>query len=267
MLFFIGCLIPYLTAACFIAGLTRKLYRWLTVPLPFPLTTFPVPGSPAGRLMIWFKELFLWASLLRCHKFLWLFGGIMHLALGFISVGHIFGIYFLGEQFTVIGLDRGTSRLLSHLCGTVAGWVLIVSLLVLLGRRLFAPAVRITSDIRNYFELGLLAAIAFTGMELRWNTNWQEVALVREYVAGLVRLHPVIPPVSPWFWWHFLLVNVLLMYLPYSRLVHGLGGGLLRMMLSEPPPVYPTGGGKPLRSPFAGSTGHEPFAPAKSRWL
>lgn len=267
MLFFIGCVFPYLAAACFIFGLTRKLYRWLAVPLPFPLTAFPAPGNPAGRLMVWLKELFLFDSLFRHNKLLWLFGWIMHLALGFIIVGHVFGIYFLGQQFTVIGLDPGTSRVLSHFFGTVAGWVLIISLLVLLGRRLYDPEVRVISDMQNYFELALLAAIAFTGMELRWGTNWQEVALVKEYVAGLVRLHPVLIPVSPWFWWHFSLVNVLVMYLPYTRLVHWLGGGLLRMMLTEPPPVYPTGAGKPLRSPFAGSTGHDPFAPAKSTMI
>ena len=267
MLFFIGCIFPYLAAAFFIVGLSCRLYRWLTVPAPFPLTTFPAPGSSGGRLMVWFKELCLFGSLFRFNKLLWLLGWMMHLALAFIIVGHVFGIYFLGRQFTVIGLDPGTSRVLSHLCGTVAGWVLLISLLALLGRRLSDTEARVTSDVLNYFELALLAAIAFTGLGLRWDTNWREVALVREYVTGLIRLHPALVSVSPWFWWHFSLVNVLVMYLPYSRLVHGLGGGLLRVMLTEPPPVYPTAAGKPLRSPFAGATGHDPCAPAKSTML
>ena len=247
-MFFIGYVFPYLTAVLFLAGIIYRLVRWLTVSAPFPLTIFPVPESPGRRRMVWFKELFLFGSLFRHHKLFWLFGWIMHLALGFIIVGHIFGIYFLGRQFTIIGLAPETSRVLSHLFGTVAGWVLIISLLVLLGRRLYDPEARVTSDLLNYFELALLAAIAFTGMKLRWGTNWWEVALVREYVAGLVRLHPVSVSVSPWFWGHFLLVNVLVMYLPHSRLLHGLGGGLLRVMLSEVPPVYPTETGKSSRS-------------------
>lgn len=266
MSFFLGCVFPYLAAAFFAGGLTAKLYRWLKVPAPLPLTIFPAPRSPGGRLSVLLKELLLFGSLFRHNKTLWLFGWIMHLALALIIAGHILGIYFLGEQFAIVGMAKGASRALSYFLGTVAGWTFIIAVFALLARRLYDAEARATSVAANYCELVLLAAVALTGMGLRWVANWREVALIREYIAGLIRLQPALVTVSPWFWWHFSLVNVLVMYLPYSRLVHWLGGGILRIMLTETPPVYPAKGGKPPRSPFA-STGHAPFESVKSTTL
>lgn len=260
MLFFVGYIFPYVAAAIFILGIAHKLRRWMAVPLPFHLTAFPVPNNAFGRLLVFLKELLLFNSLFRHNRILWLLSWTMHLSLGLIIVGHILGIYFFREQFTLLGLSKGESRALSHLLGMMSGGAFILSLLALLARRFFDTEARATSDLSSYVELGLLAGIALAGIGLRFDMSRQEFLLIREYMAGLILFRPAAMPGSPWFFWHFFLVNILVMYLPFSRLVHGLGGGITRIMLTESPPIYPTAPGKTPRSTFTGTARNKQYS-------
>jgi nitrate reductase gamma subunit len=60
---------------------------------------------------------------------------------------------------------------------------------------------------------------------------------------------------------HFTIVNLFLIYFPFSKMLHFAGYLVNRAMLVEAPPVYPTPTGTALRSPFAGSVPN-PTAPA-----
>jgi nitrate reductase gamma subunit len=262
--YFIWRILPYVAVAIFLWGIVSKLRRWLAVPSPFPLTAFPVPGSAPGRVLAFLKEMLFFNSLYRHNRLLWLLSWSMHLSLGLIIFGHILGIYYFGQQFTLVGMSKEGSKALSHFLGIAAGVVFIVSLFVLTARRFYDTEARATSNLANYLELGLLLGIGLTGMGLRGTMTGPEFFLIRKYVAGLIMLHPAAMPVSPWFFWHFFFVNILLMYLPYSKLAHWLGGGIMRIMLMEVPPVYPTATDKPPRSCFAGIAGHNRFPPSGS---
>lgn len=253
-------LLPYASAAIFLGGIVYKLVCWLAVPAPFPATVFPVPGSLSDRWSVFLQEILLFKSLYRHNKLLWLLSWMMHGSLALIVAGHIVGIYFFGQQFTVLGFSREASRALSYFSGMAAGTVLIIALFGLMVRRLYDDAARATSDWSNYLEIGLLVGIALTGIGLRLSITGYDFVLIRDYIAGIVLFHPLPIPGSLWFWWHFLLVNILMMYLPYSKLIHGLGGGLMRFMLTESPPEYPTG----PRSGFASTAVHGRFEPPGS---
>lgn len=248
---FIEHIFPYVSGVIFLLGLVHKLRQWLTVPAPLPITIFPVPGSLSGRLVVFLKEMLLFNSLYRHNRQLWLFSWTMHITLGLIIVGHITGIYFLGEQFSVLGITKEESRAWSYSLGMTAGVLLVISLVGLLWRRLYQPEVRATSDLPNYVEIGLLAGITLTGIFLRISLAAPDLELIREYLISLIFFHPGDMPNFPWFLWHFILLNILVMYLPYSKLVHGLGGGIIRIMLTELPPEYPTLAGKSPKSSFA----------------
>lgn len=242
MLFFIGHIFPYVAVAIFILGAIYKLRRWLTVAPPFPLTIFPVPRRPGGRLLVVLKEMLLFNSLFRHNRLLWLASWIFHLSLALIIAGHVLGIYTFREQFTLVGLSKAESQMLSHFLGMVTGVVYMIALVLLMGRRFYDREARATSNLISYLELGLLAGIGLTGMGLREVMTKPEFLLIREYMAGLILFRPAVMPGSPWFFWHFFLVNILLMYLPFSRLMHGLGGGIMHLMLTEAPPEYPAAG-------------------------
>jgi nitrate reductase gamma subunit len=122
---------------------------------------------------------------------------------------------------------------------SLVGLVFVASLLALAIRRLANSEVRYLSASCEYFDLGLLLAIAATGLALRWLSTGTDLAAVRGYLAALLSLRPVLPP-SGIFLAHFTLVNLLLIYFPFSKLVHLTAAIILRSLLVAPAPSYPT---------------------------
>lgn len=241
MLFFIGQVFPYIAATVFIGGMAWRLTGWLKTPVPFPITLFPAPASLPARLAVIGREVLLFRSLRRGDQGLWLWAWLMHVSLALIIAGHIVGIYYLTHEFTLIGLSAAASSSLSASMGTVAGGGLFAALVVLFYRRTAIPEVKRLSDPADYFELLLLMSIVVTGMHMRVTSLADEVNLVeiRTYLGGLLTLRPLPIPEQWIFVSHFFLVNVLLLYFPFSKLVHLAGFFVNRVMLTRPAPSYP----------------------------
>jgi nitrate reductase gamma subunit len=238
MLFFIGQVLPYIAAAVFVIGTCLRVAVWLKAPVPFPLTLFPAANTNTGRMLLIGREILFFDSLRRGDKWLWLWAWLLHISLVFIIIGHIAGIYYLTKQFTLIGFSAETSSVLSGWLGTIFGMVFLAALLVLFYRRLTIPEVKRLSDPADYFILGLLLAIVVTGMYMRLASD-VDLPAVRAFMAGLFTLHPVPIPKHWVFISHFALVNILLLYFPFSKLIHMVGIIINRAMITELPPVYP----------------------------
>ena len=241
MLFFIGQVLPYIAAAVFLVGTCLRIIAWLRVPVPFPLTLLADSANP-GRILAIGREILFFDSLRRGDWWLWLWALLLHISLVFIIIGHIAGIYYLAKQFTLVGFSAEASASLSALLGTIFGAVFFVSLLALFYRRMTIPEVKRLSDPADYFDLGLLLAIVFTGMYMRLVSD-VDLPAVRAYMAGLFTLHPVPIPQNWLFISHFTLVNILLLYFPFSKLIHLAGVFVNQAMITQPPPVYPTPAG------------------------
>lgn len=239
MLFFIGQIFPYIAVAVLILGLAWRVRRWLKAPVPFQLTLFPAPCSTAGRIATVGKEILLFSSLRRGDMGLWFWAWLMHVTLAMIIAGHIVGIYYLTHQFTAIGLTEAASTRLSAFFGTVAGVGFFIALVVLLYRRTAIPEVKRLSDPADYFELLLLLAIVITGMHMRTAVE-VNLPAIREYLGSLIMLQPLPIPQEWIFVSHFFLVNVLMVYFPFSKLVHLAGFIVNRTLLVEAAPGYPT---------------------------
>jgi nitrate reductase gamma subunit len=164
----------------------------------------------------------------------------MHGSLAVIIVGHIVGIYTLTLEFTLIGLSPGASSALSAGLGITAGIVCFLSLMVLFYRRTAIDEVKRLSDPVDYFVLLLLLAIVISGMHMRLTSLNIDLTAIRSYLAGILTLHPIPIPRTWIFVSHFTLVNILLLYFPFSKLFHGAGFVVNRGMLTEKPPIYPT---------------------------
>jgi len=249
--FLFSVLLPYLAVCVFLVGMILRVAIWLRAPVPFHLTLFPAPENTMARLVTVSVEFFLFRTLFRENRFLWIWVWLFHLALLMVVTGHALGIYFLRNQFTLVGVGIETSRLLSSVLGGVAGGIMTASLVALLCLRVFKREVRRLSGPDAYFDLLLLLAIAGTGILMYIPGFHADLPAVRAYVGGLCTLHPQPFPKSTAFVLHFGFVNLLLLYLPFSRLMHSAGFFVIRAMLVEAPPVYPTPAGKPLRSAFA----------------
>ena len=244
MLFFIGQVLPYMAWAVFVFAMLWHLARWLRVPVPFPLTLGPSGRrGGAGRVLTLGREALFFDSLRRGDRTLWLWAWLLHISLVLVIVGHIAGIHYLTRQFTFIGLSAEASSRLSAILGTVCGTVFFVALVVLLYRRMVIAEVRRLSGAADYFILALLLAIAVIGMYMRLGGSAVELAAVRAYAAGLLTLRPVPIPRNWAFVSHFTLVNILLFYLPFSKLIHMIGIFFGQAMVMQPPPLYPTPAG------------------------
>lgn len=251
MLFFIGQVLPYFAAAVFIIGVAYRIGRWLCVPVPFQLTQFPLPAGVLGRTVEICREVLLFQSLRRNDRVLWLWAWLFHAALALIIIGHIVGIATLMQQFTIFGATAAQSEALSAIFGGTAGVVFLGTLAVLFYRRTADPEVKRLSDPAEYFDLLLLLAIGITGMHMRFAVLHPDLVAIRDYLYGLLTFQPGPIPENWIFIWHFSLVQLLLIYFPFSKLLHFAGAVVNRLMLTEHAPIYPTPVGMPLRSPLA----------------
>ncbi len=259
MLFLIGEVLPYIASAVFVFAMLLRVAGWMRVPVPFPLTLGPSGRRRGlGRVMALGREALLFDSLRRGDAMLWLWAWLLHISLVLIIVGHIAGIYYLTRQFALVGLSAEASSKLSAISGTICGTVFGVALVVLLYRRLAIAEVRRLSCVADYFVLVLLLAIAVAGMYMRLGDGAVEPAAVRAYAAGLLTLRPLPIPHHWAFISHSTLVNILLLYLPFSKLIHMVGIFFGRAMVTQPPPVYPTPTGAGRRMSFPReATGNE----------
>ena len=252
MEFLLGVVFPYTACAVFVSGTILRIAGWLKTPVPFHLTLFPAPNGAMDRIATIASDFFLYRSLFREDKALWLRVWLFHLSLAFVIAGHAAGIFFLRNQFVLIGLNPEASQSLSKLLGGIAGIVMVLSLGALLTGRISNPIVRKLSVPEDFCTLLLLIAIAVTGILMYLPGFHADLPVVRSYMGGLIRFRPTMLPHSPMFIVHFLLVNVLLMYFPFSRLLHSAGYFVNRAMLTEAPPIYPTVSGRPPRSLLCG---------------
>lgn len=102
---------------------------------------------------------------------------------------------------------------------------LLGGVLFLFGRRLVSGQVRYISLANDYFPLFLIFAIAVTGMLMRYFIRTDiDIVSIKELLVGLVTLSPVInAEIGSIFYIHVFLVSTLLVYFPFSKLMH-MGG-------------------------------------------
>ena len=102
----------------------------------------------------------------------------------------------------------------------VSGGLLLVALLFLLTRRLVNERVRYISLLNDYFPLLLLICIVATGLCMRYFDK-ADIASIKVFIMGLAHLSPASTEGLPsLFVVHLTFVSVLLLYFPFSKLMH-----------------------------------------------
>ncbi|GAB6159079.1 sulfate reduction electron transfer complex DsrMKJOP subunit DsrM [Desulfotomaculum varum] len=258
MTYFILQILPYISVSILVLGLLYRMGRWASGRIVHNITLTPAPTTQAGALLDIAAEVVFFRSLYKADKAVWTGGWIMHVALFSILGGHIMGIGLLGLQFYYIGLtSEHTSEYLSNLLGTSFGVVVLLALLYLLYRRLTINEVKQVSAPSDYLHLLMLIAIVSVGNLMRFVPEWGiHYEPVRDYVANLLTLTPVTPDMEvmhkPLFVLHLLLVQILMIYLPFSKLLHIPGMFAHRWIINRPY-VEPAPG---MPGAAVGGTGH-----------
>lgn len=202
----------YFAGITFALGLLWRLIGYVRAPAPLPVAVTPAPASDAGAAGRVAVDVLIFPNLFKADKALWAGAWTFHIALWVILLRHL--RYF---TYPVPGLSLFMSP-----AAMWAGYVFGLAALFLLWRRLALRRTLYISGLPDYFALALLALIAGTGILMKY---WLHVYLVdvKAFILGLLTLRPVAPPQHPLFLVHFLLVTLLLLYFPFSKLLHAGG--------------------------------------------
>ncbi|MBO4368773.1 MAG: sulfate reduction electron transfer complex DsrMKJOP subunit DsrM [Desulfovibrio sp.] len=252
-----GIVLPYVAVLVFIIGLVKRMIYWAKSPVPFAIPTtggqersldfikqekFDCPATKFGVVIRMILEVCLFRSLFRntqactfendpvnggprvvyySSKWLWFFSLLFHYCFLLVFIRHF--RFFMEPVPCCISfleavdgfLQIGAPRFF------LTGGLLLVALLFLLARRIFNERIRYISLANDYFPLFLLIGIVLSGICLRYFDK-AEIAQVKIFIMGLTHFSPVISglDLNSMFVVHITLVCTLLIYFPYSKLVH-----------------------------------------------
>ncbi len=210
---FLYILLPYISGGVFLIGLLYRFWRWGKTPVPMRIVVTPAPRTRWGvawRLTgdtLWFPSLF------KGDKPLWAGGVLFHFLLWLVLLRHLrFFFYPLPEWISAI-----------QTVGLYAGYLIPFALAFLLIRRLTIEQVLYISILGDFFALFLLLSITVSGILLQISFRTYTID-VKALVVSLIHFQPSVPEANWLFGLHFLLVMILLIYFPFSKLMHS--GGL-----------------------------------------
>ncbi|MCI0475730.1 MAG: respiratory nitrate reductase subunit gamma [Anaerolineales bacterium] len=202
----------YLSTFVFVGGLSLRLALYIKTPVPLKIVQTPGPKSAPGVVARIAGDVLIFPNLFQADKLLWLGAWIFHACLFLILVRHT--RYFLYPVPELV-IDWQT-------ISVYAGFFFPIPALYLFWRRLASSRMLYISGLPDYITLILLTAIASTGMLVHYFARVYLVD-VKAFTLGLVTFAPVQPPQHPIFVVHFILVCSLLIWFPFSKLMHAGG--------------------------------------------
>ena len=200
-----------------IIGLLVKIKQYQSTPAPLKIPVTPAPKSTGGVVIRLAKEVIFFAALFRSNKWTWLFGWMFHIALALAFLRHLRYVIdpegMLGFMWPLINLEIVQSF------GKYAGFAMVVGLLGLFGRRIFVQRVRYISSPSDYLMLILFMLIAFSGLLMSFVSH-VDIVQVKAFMLGILNLDLQDLPISAPLLIHLILVSILGLILPMSKLLH-----------------------------------------------
>jgi nitrate reductase gamma subunit len=209
---FVYAVLFYLATIILIGGVAYRIQRYARTPQPLKIPTTPAPTTRMGVVLRMLREVVLFASLFKANKWTWLFGWIFHFALLLVLLRHL--RYFTEPIWGWVALLQPW--------GVYAGYAMVLGLLGLWVRRFLVDRVRYISAPSDHLMLVLLVTIAGSGLAMKyvWHTD---IVALKAFVLGLIYFDWQPLPADPLLLVHLLLVVVLIMIFPFSKLLHAPG--------------------------------------------
>ena len=162
-----------------------------------------------------FREVVFFESLFKATKWTWLFGWMFHIGLLLVLLRHL--RYFIEPawlpnwMWTLIELIQPF--------GIYAAFAMVAGLLGLFIRRVFVDRVRYISAPSDYLWLLLLGFIGVSGLIMQFVFR-TDVVMVKQFFTGLMTFNWGQLPVDFPLIVHLLLVAILMILFPFSKLLH-----------------------------------------------
>lgn len=253
-----GIALPYLAMLIFLGGFVYTVVQWAKSPVPFSIQT----TCGQGKSLDWIKrdkleapdttsevvarmalEILTFRSLFRntksevhegpkltyeSSKWLWLFALLFHYSFLVIVLRHM-RLFLDPVPGWVSALEFGDGILqIGAPTLYLTDVAILVGLLLLFSRRLVNRHVRFISLANDYFPLFLIISIVVTGILMRYFLRTDiDIISIKKLAVGLVTFSPAInSEIGTIFYIHLFLVCTLLIYFPFSKLMH-MGGVFL----------------------------------------
>lgn len=192
-----------------VVGVARKVIQYARTPAPLKISTTPAPVSEAGVVLRLFREVVFFESLFKSTKWTWIFGWMFHLGLFVVLLRHL--RYFIDPVWLPIELIQPF--------GLYAGLAMVVGLVGLFLRRVFVDRVRYISSPSDYLWLILLLVIGFSGLMMTLVVH-TDIVMVKQFFTGLFGFSIGELPADLPLIVHLVLVAVLMILFPFSKLLH-----------------------------------------------
>ncbi|MEW8186939.1 MAG: respiratory nitrate reductase subunit gamma [Candidatus Thiodiazotropha endolucinida] len=192
-----------------VLGLARKIVQYARTPAPLKIPTTPAPVNQTGVVLRMFREVVFFESLFKSTKWTWVFSWMFHMGLFLVLARHV--RYFIDPVWLPIQLIQPF--------GKYAAFAMIAGLAGLLIRRIFVDRVRYISSPSDYLWLLLLIFIGLSGATMTFLIHTDVVA-VKQFFTGFWTFSGGDLPMDPVLLVHLSLVAVLMLLLPFSKLLH-----------------------------------------------
>jgi len=201
----------------FVVFTARKIRQYWKTPAPLKIPTTPAPVTQTGVVFRMAREVVLFESLFKSNKWIWVFGWMFHLGLLLAFIRHLrYVVESDSFMWPVI------SNVIVQSFGQYAGFAMVIGLIGLLARRVVVERIRYISSPSDYLMLVMLIIIGVSGLIMSFVSHIDVVQL-KMFVIGLFGFDFQSLPESSALLIHLLLVVVLMLIFPFSKLLHAPG--------------------------------------------
>ena len=202
----------YIATAVLVGGLAYRIYQFAATPAPLKIPTTPAPVTQSGVVLRMFREVVFFESLFKGTKWTWIFSWAFHMGMFLVLARHL--RYFTDPVWTPVALIQPF--------GIYAGFAMLLGLAGLWARRFLVDRVRYISAPSDHLMLVLLLAIAASSLTMTFVAH-TDVVMVKQFFRGLMTFNFSPLPADFFVIVHLLLVALLMLVFPFSKLLHAPG--------------------------------------------
>jgi len=202
----------YIATLVLVVGLFYRISVYTRTPAPLKIPTTPAPMNTGGVVLRMTREVLFFESLFKANLWTWGAGWLFHASLALVLMRHL--RYFTEPVWGWVAFIQPF--------GMYAGITLVLGALGLWVRRIFVERIRYISTPSDHLMLVLLLAIGISGLTMTFVVHGDVIG-VKGFMLGLMNFNLQTLPSNFILYMHLLLVALLMMIFPISKLLHAPG--------------------------------------------
>jgi [DsrC]-trisulfide reductase subunit M len=202
----------YFATLVFVVGTLYRIGIYTRTPAPLKIPTTPAPINTGGVVLRMMREVFLFESLFKANLWTWGAGWLFHVSLALVLIRHL--RYFTEPVWSWVAFIQPF--------GMYAGITMVLGVAGLWARRIFVERIRYISTPSDHLMLALFLAIGMSGLVMRFVVHGDVIA-AKGFMLGMMHFNLQPLPSNTILYLHLLLVAVLMMIFPVSKLLHAPG--------------------------------------------